>query len=44
VCPQDKQCQAVCVVGRRHHPVGIGNLDVMQPTTKGPTDYLKYQP
>lgn len=27
VCPQDKQCQAVCVVGRRHHPVGIGNLE-----------------
>jgi len=27
VCPQDKQCQAVCVVGRRNHPVGIGNLE-----------------
>jgi glutamate synthase (NADPH/NADH) small chain len=27
VCPQDKQCQAVCVVGRRHVPVGIGNLE-----------------
>ncbi|MBS1975966.1 MAG: NADPH-dependent glutamate synthase [Bacteroidetes bacterium] len=27
VCPQDKQCQAVCVVGRKHHPVGIGNLE-----------------
>lgn len=27
VCPQDKQCQAVCYVGRRHHPVGIGNLE-----------------
>lgn len=27
VCPQDKQCQAVCVVGRRYEPVGIGNLE-----------------
>jgi glutamate synthase (NADPH/NADH) small chain len=27
VCPQDKQCQAVCVVGRKHHPIGIGNLE-----------------
>lgn len=27
VCPQDKQCQAVCVVGRKHLPVGIGNLE-----------------
>ncbi len=27
VCPQDKQCQAVCVMGRKHHPVGIGNLE-----------------
>lgn len=27
VCPQDKQCQAVCVVGRRNEPVGIGSLE-----------------
>lgn len=27
VCPQDKQCQAVCVVGRKNEPVGIGNLE-----------------
>ncbi len=27
VCPQDKQCQAVCVVGRKNIPVGIGNLE-----------------
>lgn len=27
VCPQDKQCQAVCVVGRKNLPVGIGNLE-----------------
>jgi glutamate synthase (NADPH) small chain len=27
VCPQDKQCQAVCKVGRNHPPVGIGNLE-----------------
>ncbi len=27
VCPQDKQCQAVCVVGRKNVPVGIGNLE-----------------
>jgi len=23
VCPQDKQCQAPCVVGRKHPPVSI---------------------
>lgn len=27
VCPQDKQCQALCKVGQNHHPVGIGNLE-----------------
>jgi len=27
VCPQDKQCQAVCKVGQNHPPVGIGNLE-----------------
>lgn len=27
VCPQDKQCQAVCIVGRKNLPVGIGNLE-----------------
>ena len=27
VCPQDKQCQAVCKVGQNHDPVGIGNLE-----------------
>jgi len=27
VCPQDKQCQAVCMVGRKNFPVGIGNLE-----------------
>ncbi len=27
VCPQDKQCQAVCKVGKNHTPVGIGNLE-----------------
>ena len=27
VCPQDKQCQAVCVVGKKNLPVGIGNLE-----------------
>jgi len=27
VCPQNKQCQAVCVVGRKNIPVGIGNLE-----------------
>lgn len=27
VCPQDKQCQAVCVVGKKNPPVGIGNLE-----------------
>ncbi len=27
VCPQDKQCQAPCVVGRKHPPVSIGDLE-----------------
>ncbi len=27
VCPQDKQCQAVCIVGKKSDPVGIGNLE-----------------
>lgn len=27
VCPQDKQCQAVCVVGKKNDAVGIGNLE-----------------
>ncbi|MGK7344194.1 MAG: NADPH-dependent glutamate synthase [Candidatus Nitrospinota bacterium M3_3B_026] len=27
VCPQDKQCEAVCIVGKKNEPVGIGNLE-----------------
>ena len=27
VCPQDKQCQALCVVGNKYAPVGIGNIE-----------------
>ncbi|HRI78713.1 MAG TPA: NADPH-dependent glutamate synthase [Cyclobacteriaceae bacterium] len=27
VCPQDKQCQSACKVGRNHPAVGIGNLE-----------------
>ena len=27
VCPQDKQCQAPCVVGRKAEPVSIGGLE-----------------
>lgn len=27
VCPQDKQCEAVCVVGKKNDSVGIGNLE-----------------
>lgn len=27
VCPQDKQCQAVCIVGKKNDPVGIGCLE-----------------
>ncbi|MBI5178937.1 MAG: NADPH-dependent glutamate synthase [Nitrospinae bacterium] len=27
VCPQDKQCQALCVVGKKAEPVGIGGLE-----------------
>ncbi len=27
VCPQDKQCEAVCIVGKKHDSVGIGNLE-----------------
>lgn len=27
VCPQDKQCQAVCVVGKKNVPVAIGSVE-----------------
>ncbi|VAX14887.1 NADH-dependent reduced ferredoxin:NADP+ oxidoreductase subunit B, partial [hydrothermal vent metagenome] len=27
VCPQDKQCEAVCIVGKKNDSVGIGNLE-----------------
>jgi len=27
VCPQDKQCEAVCIVGNKNEPVAIGNLE-----------------
>ncbi len=27
VCPQDKQCEIVCVVGKKNDPVAIGNLE-----------------
>ncbi len=27
VCPQDKQCQAVCVVGKKNVPVAIGTVE-----------------
>lgn len=27
VCPQDKQCEAVCIVGKKHDPVSIGSLE-----------------
>ncbi len=27
VCPQESQCEAKCVMGRRHQPVAIGNLE-----------------
>lgn len=27
VCPQEEQCEMVCVVGKKHDPVAIGNLE-----------------
>lgn len=27
VCPQEEQCEAVCVVGKKGEPVAIGNLE-----------------
>jgi glutamate synthase (NADPH) small chain len=27
VCPQEEQCEAVCVVGKKNEPVGIGYLE-----------------
>ena len=27
VCPQEEQCEVVCVVGKRNEPVAIGNLE-----------------
>lgn len=27
VCPQDEQCEELCIVGKKHKPVAIGNLE-----------------
>lgn len=27
VCPQEDQCEKVCVIGKKHQPVAIGNLE-----------------
>lgn len=27
VCPQEDQCEKVCVIGKKHKPVAIGNLE-----------------
>jgi glutamate synthase (NADPH/NADH) small chain len=27
VCPQDEQCEIVCVTGKKHEPVAVGNLE-----------------
>jgi glutamate synthase (NADPH/NADH) small chain len=27
VCPQDEQCEAVCIIGKKNEPVAIGNLE-----------------
>jgi len=27
VCPQEEQCEALCVVGKKGDPVGVGNLE-----------------
>lgn len=27
VCPQEDQCEKVCILGKKHDPVGIGNLE-----------------
>ncbi len=27
VCPQEEQCEALCVVGKKGDPIGIGNLE-----------------
>lgn len=27
VCPQEDQCEKVCIVGKKHKPVAIGNLE-----------------
>lgn len=27
VCPQEDQCEKLCIVGKKHEPVGIGNLE-----------------
>ena len=27
VCPQEDQCEQVCVIGKKHEPVAIGNLE-----------------
>ena len=27
VCPQEDQCEKVCIIGKKHQPVAIGNLE-----------------
>ncbi|NTU53154.1 MAG: NADPH-dependent glutamate synthase [Chlorobiaceae bacterium] len=27
VCPQEDQCEKVCIIGKKHEPVAIGNLE-----------------
>ncbi len=36
VCPQDEQCELVCVVGKKNKPVAIGNLE------RYVADYARY--
>lgn len=43
VCPQETQCEGACVLGRKHRPVAIGNLErfvadwARNTTGEGPT-------
>ena len=36
VCPQDQQCELVCIVGKKNKPVAIGNLE------RFVADYARY--
>jgi len=44
VCPQEEQCQQVCVMGIKHEPIAIGRLERFVADYARETGYLKPPP